>query len=165
MYNNVQKWNQKVAESHKIVQDICSLKLQELKNEELAQSNDELETLGAQLTSKVKELGNIVKKLNQVEGHMQALGKLDKSTDSISEVEMIPFQTYPLSKFAKMAEEIALMFNKQLSLRKLISEEICVLTEPAEVEAYESCWVYDCYIDKDTLDCYLSIIVNECELC
>jgi len=185
IYNNVQKWKKLNAEGFEQLTKVCDLKLElfvpldSKMRESLTQCHRYSETLDLPCQKLVCILERI--KLLTDEFVMLA-DKFNKLTELASfnstlgnSADDVPFSGWPVSQFARYAQEIAEMFTKEYFVKHCIvesvahvdcnreSEDVASLSEECRdiLMTYSSCWLHQPYINEKSLDILIEGLLFE----
>ena len=187
IYNNVQKWNKLNAEGFEQLTKICDSKLElfvPLNSSIPGDSrfayqhrySDKLQALCHQLVQTIEKIKVVANELLGIAAKFNKLTELASFNSSLgNEKDDVPFNGWPISQFASYAKEISEMFNKELSVKCCIvenvahvdlgreSNDVASLSEECRdvLMTYSSCWLHQPYINEKSLDILIEGLLFE----
>ncbi|XP_015912233.2 cyclin-dependent kinase 2-interacting protein [Parasteatoda tepidariorum] len=173
LHTNVQLWRRITINMHSTILAISQIRQKQLSGEELHPEDklkvntfEELSLMSNQLEENLKNLESIVSKMEKNMQKLNALSTLSKSqlSESSFDSDEIPFQSWPLSKFCSMSEEIEGMYKEELKTKMNICRELCIVQDRSTLCFFETCWKYEPNIDNRKLNSLLTQVIFELEL-
>ncbi|KAL3874697.1 hypothetical protein ACJMK2_037672 [Sinanodonta woodiana] len=162
VFNTLHRWTDLNKDGRNAMNEIANIKLDIILSKEAASeetvshSNSfptSLEPLCQQLAEIYKKMEKCVNKLEGFAQIMENLHQLESYRNSKSEETLSPmFLTWHTAHFVEATQEVFKSYKKELSLKKMIIENVCHATDRNTMMFYIAAWIHQPYItDNATL--------------
>lgn len=155
LHNLLLKWKGLNVDGANIVTEIANIKLESILSQG-EETDQPVNTLPESLLPLCEKLELTLKKMEKVSRHLSGLADMSHGVAQLEQhgaggdAETVLFQTWDVTKFETIFREISEMYDKELQLKKCISENICHASDRNTIMFYSAAWVHEPYIDLNS---------------